>query len=209
MARTRKQPEERKADLIDAARAVFRAKGYAAASVTDIVREAGVSQGTFYVYFNNKENVFDAVAEVIVFEGFNAINEVALREDLSAIEKLTESMRILMTAEAAERWADESDARRLRHMRDRVAKIASELYLPVATGIIKQGVAEGTMDVPYPEATAGYFVGATLLHLDVYKGTEPLTSEQWFDAYLDFVVKVFGLKVKPEFRFDDRDKDPG
>ena len=73
LARTRKQPEERKSELIETARRVFREKGYAATSVTDIVKEAGVSQGTFYFYFEDKEAVFDAVAETIVLEGYNVI----------------------------------------------------------------------------------------------------------------------------------------
>ena len=203
LARIRKQPEERKADLVEAAHTVFRTTGYAAANVTDIVKEAGVAQGTFYVYFDSKEAVFDAVAENIVLVNLTNIKQLTGRDDLSAIEKLVGSIRIIMSAEVLERWADETDARNLRHMRDRIMKIASDLYLPVVIDIIKQGVAEGSIDVPYPEATAAYFVGASLLHLDTYKGTEPLTGEQWLAAYLDFVVKIFGIKSSLDFGIID------
>jgi len=197
------KPEQRRAELIEAARRVFRRKGYAAASVTDIVKEAGVSQGTYYFYFKDKEAAFDAVAETIVLEGFNAIQEITQRDDLSALDKIERTAGFLLALETAERWTDERAARRLEQMRERVGRIAFRLYLPVLTDLIHQGIVEGTMDVPYPEATAAYFLQASLFHLGVLKGSGTMSSEEWWDAYLDFVTRVFGLKSKPGFRLAD------
>jgi len=53
--RTASEPV-RRAQLLGAARKVFRAKGYDGASVSEIVREAGVAQGTFYLYFPSKRD---------------------------------------------------------------------------------------------------------------------------------------------------------
>ncbi|MCH8815709.1 MAG: TetR/AcrR family transcriptional regulator [Chloroflexi bacterium] len=53
--RTESEPV-RRAQLLRAARKVFRAKGYDGASVSEIVREAGVAQGTFYLYFPSKKD---------------------------------------------------------------------------------------------------------------------------------------------------------
>ena len=53
--RTESEPV-RRAQLLKAARKVFRAKGYDGASVSEIVREAGVAQGTFYLYFPSKKD---------------------------------------------------------------------------------------------------------------------------------------------------------
>jgi AcrR family transcriptional regulator len=44
--------------LLDAATKVVAAKGYPAATVADIVREAGVSRGSFYEHFEGKEHCF-------------------------------------------------------------------------------------------------------------------------------------------------------
>jgi AcrR family transcriptional regulator len=49
--------------LLDAAEKVFGEMGYFQASVTDIVREAGVAQGTFYVHFTSKKEAFVAVLD--------------------------------------------------------------------------------------------------------------------------------------------------
>ena len=44
--------------LVEAAERVFGEKGYFPASIVDITREAGVAQGTFYLYFKSKREVF-------------------------------------------------------------------------------------------------------------------------------------------------------
>src|SRR5271156_6213952 len=47
--------------IIDGARSVFLQKGFDAASMNDIARGAGVSKGTLYVYFDTKEELFQAI----------------------------------------------------------------------------------------------------------------------------------------------------
>src|SRR5260370_37026257 len=47
--------------IIEGARRVFLAQGFDAASMGEIARAAGVSKGTLYVYFENKEQLFDAI----------------------------------------------------------------------------------------------------------------------------------------------------
>jgi AcrR family transcriptional regulator len=49
--------------IIDGASKVFLAQGFDAASMNDIARAAGVSKGTLYVYFGNKEELFEAIVE--------------------------------------------------------------------------------------------------------------------------------------------------
>ena len=53
--RTESEPVRRE-QLLKAARKVFRANGYDGSSVSEIVREAGVAQGTFYLYFPSKKD---------------------------------------------------------------------------------------------------------------------------------------------------------
>jgi AcrR family transcriptional regulator len=47
--------------IMDGARAVFLAQGFDAASMGEIARAAGVSKGTLYVYFENKEQLFQSI----------------------------------------------------------------------------------------------------------------------------------------------------
>jgi AcrR family transcriptional regulator len=58
----RTQGKRTMAKLLDAGMAVLTERGYQAARVDDIVREAKLSHGTFYLYFSNKEDLFRALA---------------------------------------------------------------------------------------------------------------------------------------------------
>jgi AcrR family transcriptional regulator len=49
--------------IVQGARSVFLAQGFDAASMNDIARAAGVSKGTLYVYFQNKEELFSAIVQ--------------------------------------------------------------------------------------------------------------------------------------------------
>lgn len=49
--------------IMDGARVVFLEKGFDAASMVEIARQAGVSKGTLYVYFDSKEELFEAIFE--------------------------------------------------------------------------------------------------------------------------------------------------
>ncbi len=56
--------EERRAQVLRAAMAVFAQKGYHATSVGDIIRRAAIARGTFYLYFENKRQIFEAILDV-------------------------------------------------------------------------------------------------------------------------------------------------
>jgi AcrR family transcriptional regulator len=66
--RVTKSPDERRQDLLDAALSVFAAKGIPRTTVADIAEAAGVAKGTFYLYFDSKENLVGALKEGFVDE---------------------------------------------------------------------------------------------------------------------------------------------
>lgn len=68
--------ERTRAGLFDAAMKVFSEKGLDAATTDDIIKAAGVSRGTFYNYFNTKEDVLSAVADHL----FDQLNDQILDE---------------------------------------------------------------------------------------------------------------------------------
>ena len=59
-------PEEdssKRRQILDGARKVFMDLGFDAASMNEIARSAGVSKGTLYVYFADKNRLFEAIIE--------------------------------------------------------------------------------------------------------------------------------------------------
>lgn len=62
----RRRKEERPADIVQAALAVFSEKGFAGARMDEIAARAGVSKGALYLYFKTKEEIFGAVVREAV-----------------------------------------------------------------------------------------------------------------------------------------------
>jgi len=54
---------QRREQILSAARDVFADKGYESATISDIVKKAGVAQGTFYLYFESKKGVVVELAQ--------------------------------------------------------------------------------------------------------------------------------------------------
>ena len=68
-ARKQAKAERTRARLMKAARRVLGERGYQAARVTDITAEAGMSQGTFYLYFDNKHDITMEVMRELIEKG--------------------------------------------------------------------------------------------------------------------------------------------
>ncbi|GIP60421.1 TetR/AcrR family transcriptional regulator [Paenibacillus sp. FSL W8-0186] len=58
MNKKKRQSEQTKKKMADAARALFVQKGYKATSIEDIVKATGCSAGNIYYHFKNKEGLF-------------------------------------------------------------------------------------------------------------------------------------------------------
>ena len=60
---TEVQKEGRRQQILAAALRCFARNGFHNTTITDVVRESGVSQGTFYLYFETKDDVIAALAD--------------------------------------------------------------------------------------------------------------------------------------------------
>ncbi|GEM_PF-973792 len=58
------QKEQRNVQILQAAKRVFGEKGYGAATLKDIVEEAGMSRGWIYLYYQTKEEIFEALLDL-------------------------------------------------------------------------------------------------------------------------------------------------
>jgi len=68
-----------KARILEAAESVFARLGYTGASIVRITEEAGVGQGTFYLYFDSKLAVFEEVVDDLNRRVRHSMSEAAAR----------------------------------------------------------------------------------------------------------------------------------
>ena len=77
-----RRAEDRPREICAAALQVFAEKGFAAAKLDEIARRAGVSKGTLYLYFTDKEELFRAVVRDTVSPNIEAVQAQLRQLDL-------------------------------------------------------------------------------------------------------------------------------
>jgi AcrR family transcriptional regulator len=93
-----------KARLMDAAVSVFARDGFEAASVNEITRAADVANGTFYVYFKDKDEIATAVAYRIAHDVVQQLDD-AMVGTTDAVERIScATRRFLDLASSTPQW---------------------------------------------------------------------------------------------------------
>ena len=75
------EDSSKRRQILDGARKVFMDLGFDGASMNEIARSAGVSKGTLYVYFADKNRLFEAIVETEALEKGKLIYNLDPRRD--------------------------------------------------------------------------------------------------------------------------------
>ncbi len=83
IGRARKlEPAERRLVILDAALSVFAERGFEAARLDDVAAKAGVAKGTLYLYFDDKEKLFEEVVRGAVTPIVERISALAAAPEM-------------------------------------------------------------------------------------------------------------------------------
>ncbi|MEL6347915.1 MAG: TetR/AcrR family transcriptional regulator [Myxococcota bacterium] len=146
-------PEKRRR-FLEIARRRFVADGYNRTSISSIVREAGVAQGTFYLYFKNKEALLNDLRRQVLADYLDVWAR-ATGTDRAADERLLDGLHGLwgeygrqqsLISVFRQAATGEETERQLRAGRRRLAQ-------PLAA-LIAAGVSDGVFVVDEPETAA-------------------------------------------------------
>ena len=144
-----KQPEKNHKyhQILEAAVKVFARQGFHQSTVAQIAKEAGVADGTIYLYFKNKDDIlaqFFSYRTKQVFESF--------REEVDRAEASLDKLRNLVRRHLAEFQRDRDGAVVYQvetHQNSRLAEAQiremSQMYRDLISEIVEQGQQEGTI----------------------------------------------------------------
>lgn len=162
-----KSPETRKDELLSAAEALFRKNGVDKTAVSDIVKKAGVAQGTFYNYYQSKDEIFAAVLERVSENAMTEIRKTAERRDIGLTDKinLIVGQDFMMNRENDALFDVLHEPRyAYAHQKYIVSRIL--LLKPIYAKLIREGVEEKLLDTQYPEQTAQILLTVTKFAFD-------------------------------------------
>lgn len=80
---SKEHKEQRRAELLNSAKAVFIEHGYERATMKHIMDEASVSRGGLYQYFSSKEDVYEALLEEGLNTAMEDTEEILKNEEVS------------------------------------------------------------------------------------------------------------------------------
>jgi len=75
-----KKGERRKLELLRIAYNMFISRGYENTSVDDIIREAGIAKGTYYYYFESKEQTLEEVIGMMINQEIEEAKRIVFTE---------------------------------------------------------------------------------------------------------------------------------
>ena len=179
--------EQTRARLLESARGVFEEVGFLDARISDIAERAGLSHGSFYHYFDSKEQIFREVAETqealltapaedAVLEDGSHLTELERlrRANRRYLERYRDNAEIMGVIEEVSRYdehVNEARMRRQKHFADRAERAIRRLQ--------REGAADPDVD---PE------LAALALGSMVARFAELWLVERWGTYDLDTVA---------------------
>lgn len=152
MARSYKNAEARRAELLTAAVRLFAERGYEHTSVQAIIDALGLSKGAFYHHFPSKEALLDALAAQLLEAAVALVRPLVADPELSAPAKLLAFFERLNAWKLEQRplmldlgRAMYEEANLLVLVRHRRA--LREAFPPLLAEVIEQGLREGSFSL--------------------------------------------------------------
>lgn len=96
--------QQRRAQVLRHAKRIFARKGYHRTNIADIITRARIARGTFYLYFQNKRDIFEELLEQTLRELRGRIRRLRIAPgEASPIEQLRGNLTRVLTFVLAER----------------------------------------------------------------------------------------------------------
>lgn len=200
-----RRKEARPAEIVEAALDLFVEKGFVATKMEDIARRAGVTKGTPYLYFANKEEIFKEVVRS------SLVPRLAEGEDL--VRTFEGSAADLLRLAVSQWWACIGDPRISGIPKLMVAEACNfpelarfygeEVILRgnrMLEGILRRGIATGEFRELDVEYTVSVLVGPVIKallwkHSFACCGLGAVDMERYLACYFDLVM---GGLLRPE-----------
>jgi AcrR family transcriptional regulator len=199
----RRRKAERPKEILEAAFTEFSRNGYATTTLDQIAERAGVTKGTIYVYFENKEHLFISMVHDFTKSTFDVVDDMfethegstadLLRMQFSFIyQHIVEDQRrrdvLRMLIAEAGRFPELAD----RYYREILQPCMEQLKQAIQRGIDRGEIRSSpVIDSPHVVIAPIALVDIWLM---MFGDRQPLDLKTYFDAHLDMALN--GLLVK-------------
>ena len=137
-----KKGEKRKQELLQIAYRMFISRGYENTSVDEIIEEAGIAKGTFYYYFETKEQLLEEVIGMMIDRETEAAAQI-LAAEIPVSQKIAGIISSLRPTQ--EETPIEGALMQPENivMHEKIRKKIVEAAIPLLSRVVEEGIAQG------------------------------------------------------------------
>ncbi len=199
----RRRKAERPQEILEAAFVEFSRNGYAVTTLDRIAERAGVTKGTIYVYFENKEHLFISMVRAVKKATLDTVQDMFERHDGSTADLLRAQFSFIYQHIVEDKRRREvvrmliAEAARFPELADRYHEEILRPCLDMLQQAIQRGIDRGEIrKSPIVDSPQVIFAPIVLVDqwMMMFDDRQPLDLKAYFDAHLDLVLN--GLLVK-------------
>jgi AcrR family transcriptional regulator len=203
--RKEREKEQRRQQIMDAAKKVFASNGFGGATIENIAEEAELSPATIYLYFKNKDELFASLnlrmlqALIARVENVSDQKNLSFEKKIKALEKalyevyMTDPVNVVNVL----RFQSKERLRNLSPELSSQIRDYTQKYMKAIAEIFENGVQEGIFLNRHPAAFAdivwGLFAGLVLLE-DTKNGLNP--GKDLLMPTLELAMEIIGRGIK-------------
>ena len=200
----RRRKAERPQEILEAAFLEFSRNGYAMTTLDQIAERAGVTKGTIYVYFENKEHLFISMVRELMKATLDTVHDMFERHEGSTAELLRAQFSFIYQHVVEDKRRREvvrmliAEASRFPALADRYHEEIHRPCLELLNKAIERGIDRGEIrrsaasECPLVIMAPIALVDLWLMMFD---DRHPLDLKSYFNAHLDLALN--GLLAKP------------
>jgi AcrR family transcriptional regulator len=199
----RRRKAERPQEILEAAFVEFSRNGYATTTLDQIAEGAGVTKGTIYVYFENKEHLFISMVREITKAATETVQGMFETHEGSTADLLRAQFSFMYQHIVEDKRRREvvrmliADAPRFPELTDRYHSEILRPCLDMLRQAIQRGIDRGEIRksaiIDSPQVVIAP-IALVDLWLMMFDDRQPLDMKAYFDAHLDLVLN--GLLAK-------------
>ena len=191
----KKNPEERKREIIETAKRLFVERGYEETQIKDIVSEIGVAQGLFYYYFKSKDEVFEIIASEYADAIIKKVEELLVSK-MATKDKIFGIFDVFLDkAESESILFNEIQFVGGGVIHKRVFNDLSKKLLPIILKIVEQAINNGEFHCQFPIQTTQiiiYGLLSVLQEIEYDKRIDYLKNN--LNAIKDIIINMYKIE---------------
>ncbi|MBE6495217.1 MAG: TetR/AcrR family transcriptional regulator [Methanobrevibacter thaueri] len=183
-----KKGEKRKKELLKIAYDMFLTQGYENTTVDEIIEKAQIAKGTYYYYFESKEQMLEEVIDMMIDSEIEAAREI-IETDIPVPQKIVGIIASVKPTEAEQPIKNALFQPENVLMHHKVRKKLIHVVTPLLSEVINEGVREGIFE-------CDNIAERVKMLLVISDGTfnEGAFTERDISVFIDMTEKLLGAE---------------